>query len=114
MVEDLAPVGETEELWYMGCTECKKKTCEHNVGFAPIYLASATITTVEHSAQARGIGDVIHTLVDLPAQTCKENTDAFLTEMEALRAIPFNLRFIIVKTQKGEKNALELVFAHRT
>ena len=25
LVKDLAPIGETEELWYMGCTECKKK-----------------------------------------------------------------------------------------
>ena len=114
LVEDVTPIGDVDELWYMGCSVCKKKSCDHTAEHVPVYLASASIMTLEHATEAKGIGEVVETLLEIPAQTCKDSTDTLLTKMDVLRATPFNLRFVITKNQKGEKNALELVFAQKT
>ena len=94
------------------------RQCPHQDEAVPHYLEVCNIATLEHSAQAKSIGNVIATLFGIPASACAPDAQGYSKSLEAaldaLRGTPFNMRFIIGATPNGGKNVLELVHATPT
>ena len=123
IVEDVEPLPEFEHIFYMGCSVCKKKfaeqrQCAHEGPAAPHYLAVCNIATLDHSALVKSIGNVIATLLGIPASDCVPDSQGYSKALEAaldaLRGTPLNMRLIIGATPNGGKNVLELVHATPT
>lgn len=91
----------------------QKKQCEHAQSPVPIYLGTCTIAALEHRTQAKAIGNVLQTLLGIPAASCIGDNafSALETALDTLRGTPFNMKFILGATADGNKNVLELVHA---
>ena len=120
LVEDIEPVFDADGIFYMGCPVCKKKQaippqCEHAQSPVPHYLGTCTIAAFEHRTQAKAIGNVLQTLLGIPAAACIGDgagySTALETALDTLRGTPYNIKFILGTTADGSKNVLELVHA---
>ena len=89
--------------------------CEHAQSPVPHYLGTCTIAAWEHRAQAKAIGNVLQTLLGIPAASCIGDgagfSSALETALDTLRGTPYNMKFILGATADGSKNVLELVHA---
>ena len=120
IVDNVEPVSSMESLFYIGCPQCKKKiavprTCEHSDAGIPFFLGIVTLVTLEHQSQAKVIGDVMESLLQVPASDCIPDAQGYAPKLEAaldtLRSTPYNLKIIIAMTPDGDKNVLEIVHA---
>ena len=116
LVEDIEPASASEAIYYLGCPTCKKKSCtQHDLSPVALFLANVHVAAAETKGQAKAIGDVLGKLLKISADECQPLEDGSTHKLddalETLRATPFNLRFVIGKSQDGSKNVLELVAA---
>ena len=120
VVDNIEPVSSMEALFYMGCPQCKKKMavprpCEHTDAAIPFFLGNVTFVTLEHQSQAKVIGDVMESLLQVPASDCIPDAQGYAPKLEAaldtLRSTPYNLKLIITMTPDGDKNVLDIVHA---
>ena len=113
LVEDMEPLGEAEEIYYMGCPTCKKKMCEHQEPHVPLFLANLLVMTFDCKVQAKAIGSVVENILKIPATDCEPdndgNHDKLNAALDIARTTPFNCKFIIAKNPQAGKNALEVV-----
>ena len=118
LVEDVEPLGESEEIYYMGCPTCKKKMCDHKEDKIPLYLANVLLMTFDCKVQAKAIGNVIEEILKIPAGACEPNKEGCRPRLETAlnnaRATPMNCKFIIGAYREAAKNVLELVQVKHT
>ena len=97
VVDDIEPVSSMGGLFYMGCPQCKKKMavprpCEHTDAAIPIFLGNVTLVTLEHQSQAKVIGDVMESLLQVPASDCIPDGIGYAPKLESaldnLRSTP--------------------------
>ena len=78
-------------------------------------MGTCTVAALEHRTQAKAIGNVLQTLLGIPAASCIGDcagfSSALETALDTLRGTPFNMKFILGATADGSKNVLELVHA---
>ena len=118
LLEDIEPLGVAENIYYMGCPTCKKKMCEHKEMHIPLFLANLLLMTFDHKVQAKGIGNAIQSILQIPASDCEPDADGHHDKLhaalEVARGQPYNCKFIIGQYVQGSKNVLELVDAKPT
>ena len=118
LLEDIEALGEADTIYYMGCPECRKKTCDHGLTPVPVFLANILFMTFDQKVQAKGIGSVIESLLEIPAEHCVPDAHGIQEKLEnalqVARGRPYNVKFIISQFAQANKNVLELVDVKQT